>query len=163
MLHPAGQYAPLKSPHKNRRPRRIQHWRSLPSLSEPAAIAPMVARQASSTATNPGMDAPRPVTFSRRRAETCATSKPTVSARNTDYLLAGTALPSGDIAPACSQGASWPGRSFRSPNSSDQDIGDSPCRPQCAETHDTSKPTLSAPRPIISLVGSPWKSGGIAK
>ena len=121
MLRLAGSYAPLKSPLKHllksRRLHQIQHWRSLPSLREPAAIAPMVARQASSTATNPGMDAPRPVTFSRPRAETCATSKPTKSARNTDCLLAGTALPSGGIA------AAWPPAiNSRSPSSSEQDV-----------------------------------------
>jgi hypothetical protein len=35
-------------------------------------------------------------------------------------------MASGGIAAACSQGESWPGRSFRSPNSSDQDVGNSP-------------------------------------
>src|SRR4030081_3926568 len=35
----------------------------------------------------------------------------------------------GGIAAACSPGGSWPGRSIKSPNSSDQDVGNSPYRP----------------------------------
>jgi len=133
---------PLKQPLGRHRPRRVRSWRGLPSSREPAAIAPMVANQASSMATSPGMDAPGPVTFSRPRAETCATSKPTLSARNTDCLLAGTAMPSGGIAPACSP------ESIRSPNSGDRDVSARRYRPAGSLSRlmvgSTSGPTLAA-------------------
>jgi hypothetical protein len=87
----------------------------------------MVAKQVSSTATNPGMDAPRRGLnlVSRQRAETYATTKPTMSAGTPDCFWAGETMMSGGIAAACSPGGSWPGRSIRSPNSSDQDVGNS--------------------------------------
>ena len=108
--------------------RRVRSWRSLPSSREPAAIAPMVAKQVSSTATNPGMAAPgRGLNLvSRIRAETSATTKPTMNARTPLSFWVGETVTPGGIAAACSQGGSWPGRRFRSPNSGDQDIGNSP-------------------------------------
>src|ERR1700704_1643428 len=80
----------------------------------------MAAKQASNTATNPGMDAPQRVIFFRQRAETYATSKPILSAGTTDCFWLGETLKSGGIAAACTPRGSWPGRRFRSPNSSDQ-------------------------------------------
>src|ERR1700688_1290425 len=80
----------------------------------------MVAKQASSPATPPGMDVTRLVEFFHRRAETCATSKPIPSALKTDCCWATDPVNNGRIAPA-----SPPGRSFRLPNSSHQDAGNS--------------------------------------
>src|SRR5258708_8647669 len=73
------------------------------------------------------MDAPRGRLnlVSRQRAETHATTKPTMSAGTPDCFWAGETMMSGGIAAACSPGGSWPGRSIRSPNSSDQDVGNS--------------------------------------
>jgi hypothetical protein len=89
----------------------------------------MVANRASSTATNPGMDAPRQVTFSQPRAEMCATSKPTRSAGRTDCSWPGETRKSGGTAAACTPEGSFPGRRFSSPSSSDRDVA-SPYRRQ---------------------------------
>jgi hypothetical protein len=94
---------------------------SLPRLRKPPAIALMVAKRASSPATPPGLDVTRLVEFFHRRAETCATSKPMRSALKTDCCLATDPVNNGRTAPV-----SPPGRSFRSLNSSDQDVGNSP-------------------------------------
>jgi hypothetical protein len=126
-LHLARHRQPLQrhrhlQPIKSRRLRKIQSWRSLPRLREPPAVAPMVAQRASNTATNPGMDAPRRVTLFRQRAETDATTKPTWSAWTADGFWPGDPLKCGGIAAACTPRGSWPGRGFRSPNSSDQHV-----------------------------------------
>jgi hypothetical protein len=90
----------------------------------------MVAKQASSTATSPGMDVPRrrAILLSRQRAETYATTKPTKSAGRPDFFWPGETMKSGGIAAACTPRGSFPGRRFRSPNSSDQDVDNSPYR-----------------------------------
>lgn len=73
----------------------------------------------------------------RQRAETYTTTKPMLSARTPCCFWVGIALVPGGIAAACSPGGSWLGRSFRSPNSSGQDVA-SPYRPLTApETWDT--------------------------
>ena len=121
-------------------------------MRKPPAIAPMVARQASNTATNPGMDAlrRRGLLIFRQRAETYATTKPMLSAGKPDCFWVPTTVESGGIAAACSPGGSWPGRSFRSPNSSDQDVA-SPYRPLAApETQDVSINGLGAMRNVRS-------------
>jgi hypothetical protein len=96
-------------------------------LSEPAAIAPMVARQVSSTATNPGMDAPgqKPILNFRQRVERYATSRPTRSAGRTDCSWVRDTTKSGGIAAACPLEESCPGRRFRSPKSGNQDVASS--------------------------------------
>ncbi len=107
---------------------RYNHGRSLPRSRKSPTIATMVAKQVSSTATNPGMDARCRAGFRllfRQRAETCTTTKPMLSARTPDCFWVGITLASGGIAAACWPGGSWPGRRFRSPNSSDQDVASS--------------------------------------
>ena len=76
-------------------------------------------------------------------------------------FLAGTAMASGGIAAACSPEESWPGRSFRSPNSSDQRIDNS-------HTFDSAKsmrPSGTLAIVIARLASwsavAPMKSGGI--
>ena len=119
----------------------VQPWRSLPRSRKSPTIATMVAKQVSSTATNPGMDARRQGDIRplcRQRAETYTTTKPMLSARTPDCFWVGTTLAPGGIAAACSPEGSWPGRRFRSPNSSDQDVVASPHHPRAApETWDT--------------------------
>jgi hypothetical protein len=107
------------------------------SLSEPAAIAPMVARQVSSTATNPGMDAPgqKLILNFRRHVETYATSRPTRSAGRMDCSWVPDTTKSGGIAAACSLAASCPGRRFRSPKSGNQDVASS--LPPGGHSHET--------------------------
>jgi hypothetical protein len=118
---------PLKrhrQPLKSRRP--VQRWRGLPRLRRPPAIAPTVAKQASNTAINRGTDAPYPqaILLYRQRAETGATTKPTRSAGRPECFWPGDNMKSGGIAAACTPRASFPGRSFRSPKSNDQDVAD---------------------------------------
>ena len=59
------------------------------------------------------MDAPCRglILVSRQRAETYATTKPTMSARTPPCFWAGETMMLGGIAAACSPGGSWPGRS----------------------------------------------------
>jgi hypothetical protein len=75
------------------------------------------------TAINRGTDAPchQGILRYRQRAETRATTKPTRSAGRPECFWPGDSMRSGGIAAACTPRASFPGRSFRSPNSSDQD------------------------------------------
>src|SRR5689334_10432201 len=81
----------------------------------------MVARQVSSTATNPGSDASRPAVLSyRQHAETQPTSRPTRSAERSDSSWDGSQLTCGGTAAACTPAASFRGRSSnRSPNDPD--------------------------------------------
>jgi len=154
-------------PHERHRPRRVRQWPSLPRLRKPPAVAPMVAQQVSSTATNPGMDAPcRELSLvSRQRAETYATTKPTMSAGTPPCLWAGDKMMLGGIAAACSPGGSWPGRSGskcgrcaisghgRAPRISDR---------RRRETYTATRATPSARRPAIFLPGDRWNTIGIA-
>jgi hypothetical protein len=117
LVQVAGQHEPLgpplKQPLGRRRLCRVRSWRGSPSSREPAAVAPMVAYQVSSTATNPGMAAPfRGLNLvSRQHAETYATTKPIMNARTLLSFWVGETVTPGGIAAACSQGGSWPGRS----------------------------------------------------
>ena len=70
----------------------------------------------------------------RQRAETYATTKPILSAGRPDCFWVRTTVESGGIAAACSPGGSWPGRSIRSPNSSDQDVASPYCPLAASET-----------------------------
>jgi len=106
----------------------VQPWRSLPRSRKSPTIATMVAKQVSSTAANPGMDARRQGDIRplcRQRAETYTTTRPMLSARTPECFWVRTSVESGGIAAAYMPVGSWPGRSFRSPNSSDQDVASS--------------------------------------
>ncbi len=111
----------------------------------------MVVNRVSSTATNHGMAAPgRGLNLaSRQRAETYATTKPILNARTPLSFWVGETVRPGGIAAACSQGGSWPGRSFGSPNSSEQDIGNSPY-PSISEAFDATS------RNACDRSGSVW-------
>ena len=65
-------------------------------------------------------------------------------------------MKSGGIAAACTPRASFPGRSFRSPNSSDQDVGNSP-HPSFLEatSMELDKDMLALPSEA-KLGASPW-------
>ena len=106
----AGRSAPLKRAAQTTAPAPVRSWRRSPSLREPAATAPTVAKQASNTATNPGMDAPGRGHFTfRQHAETYATSRPTRSAGRPDCSWPGDNMKSGGIAAACYAGGKLSG------------------------------------------------------
>jgi hypothetical protein len=121
-------------------------------LRRPPATAPTVARPASNTAINPGMDAlhHQGISRYRQRVETDATSKPTRSAGKPGCSWPGDNMKSGGSAAACTRAASFPGRSSKSPKSIDQD----------AASSYRWRASLESSHQMASQVGQGWKSYG---
>ena len=139
--------------------RQVRHWAGLASWRNPPAVATVVAKRASKPATPPGLGVAfrgDGIQLSRQRVQTHSPTKATRIAWTPKCSWAGRNIKPGGIVTA------WPpAGSFRSQNSSDQDISASPnlgpdvglCLPHHAAAEVRPKPSESDDVQVDAVAG----------